>query len=64
MACLSGHAQVLALHVFFNEAAVTFEEYDQILRGRESEAFQSFVAPIETHGVKVAPLFQESAWGV
>jgi nucleotide-binding universal stress UspA family protein len=54
-------AECLALHVYFNEAAVTYEEYDQVLRGQEAEAFRRFVAPINTQGVPIRPLFEEGA---
>jgi nucleotide-binding universal stress UspA family protein len=61
MAQLLGHAEVLALHVYFNEAAVTFEEYDQVLRGEEQQAFRRFIAPLDCRGVRVKPLFVEAA---
>ena len=35
MARRSGHTEVLALHVYFNEARVTYEEYEQVLAGQE-----------------------------
>jgi sulfate permease, SulP family len=54
-------AECLALHVYFNEAAVTYEDYEQVLRGQEAEAFRRFVAPINTQGVTVRPLFEEGA---
>jgi nucleotide-binding universal stress UspA family protein len=61
MARLSGGAECLALHVYFNEARVTYEEYDQVLRGQEEEAYRRFIAPINSEGVKVRPLFEEGA---
>jgi SulP family sulfate permease len=61
MARLSGHSALLALHVYFNEARVTYEEYDQVLRGQEQEAFRRFLAPIDCKGVDVMPLFVEGA---
>ncbi|HKB01122.1 MAG TPA: SulP family inorganic anion transporter [Gemmataceae bacterium] len=54
-------AECLALHVYFNEATVTYEEYDQVIRGQEREAFERFVAPIDLQGVQVTPLFEEGA---
>lgn len=59
MAQLSGHTECLALHVYFNEAVITYEEYDQVLRGEEREAYQRFIGPIDCQGVKVTPLFEE-----
>ncbi len=61
LAQLLGHTECLALHVYFNEAAVTFEEYDQVLRGQEQQAYQKFIAPLDCHGVLVKPLFVEGA---
>jgi len=61
MARLSGHAECLALHVYFNEAVVTYEGYDQVLRGQEEQAYRQFIAPINCQGVKVTPLFEECA---
>lgn len=59
MASLSGNAECLALHVYFNKAVITYEEYDQILRGEEAQAYGQFMAPINCRGVKVKPLFEE-----
>jgi nucleotide-binding universal stress UspA family protein len=61
MARLSGQSECLALHVYFNEAVITYEEYDQVLRGQEEQTFRQFIAPINCHGVKVTPLFEEGA---
>lgn len=54
-------AACLPLHVYFNEAVVTYEEYDQVLRGQERDAYERFVAPIDTSGVELTPLFEEGA---
>src|SRR5262245_4927011 len=54
-------AECLALHVYFNEAMVTYEEYDQVIRGRERQAFDQFIAPIDHAGVPITPLFEEGA---
>ena len=59
MAQLHGHTECLALHVYFNTAAITYEEYDQVLRGQEEAAYQQFIAPINCRGVRVRPLFEE-----
>jgi nucleotide-binding universal stress UspA family protein len=56
---LAGRAECLALHVYFNEARTTFEEYDRILRGQEHEAFRLFVTPLDLQGVRVTPLLEE-----
>jgi sulfate permease, SulP family len=52
-------AECLALHVYFNEATATYEEYDQVIRGKEQEAFEQFIAPIDRQGVRISPLFEE-----
>jgi SulP family sulfate permease len=61
MTRLAGRGECLALHVYFDDAAAPYEGYDQVLRGREAEAFRAFVAPIDTGGVTVTPLFEEGA---
>jgi nucleotide-binding universal stress UspA family protein len=61
MTRLAGGTECLALHVYFNDAAATYEGYDQVLRGQEAEAFRAFIAPIDTQGVTVTPLFEEGA---
>src|SRR5262249_14911459 len=61
LARLTGHGECLVLHVYFNEAPATFEEYDQVLRGREDEAYRKFIAPIDCQGVWVTPRFEEGA---
>lgn len=61
LAKMLGHTECLALHVYFNEAVVTFEEYDQVLRGEEELAFQRFIAPLDCHGIQVKPLFVEAS---
>jgi nucleotide-binding universal stress UspA family protein len=54
-----GLREIVALHVYFNQARTTFDEYDQILRGQEEDAFRQFISPINCHGVEVKPLFEE-----
>ncbi|MBI5083978.1 MAG: universal stress protein [Acidobacteria bacterium] len=61
MALLSGHSECLALHVYFNEAVVTYEGYDQVLRGQEEEAYRRFIAQVNCQGVQVTPIFEEGA---
>lgn len=50
-----------ALHVFFDDSAIRFDDSTAHLRGKEQNAFQQFVRPIETHDVTVNPLFEESS---
>ncbi len=61
MARLCGHSQCLALHVYFNPARATYEDYEETLRGKERDAYQRFMAPIDCQGVKVTPGFEEEA---
>jgi nucleotide-binding universal stress UspA family protein len=59
MARLCGEAECLALHVFSNEAVLTYEEDDPVLLGQKEEAFEQFMAPIDCRDVTVTPLFEE-----
>jgi nucleotide-binding universal stress UspA family protein len=59
MAKAADHGECLALHVYFNEAHATYEAYEQVLRGQEREAFEEFVEPLDLHGIRVTPLFEE-----
>src|SRR5262249_23772376 len=43
----------------FNEAMVTYEEYDQVIRGQDQVAFDEFMTPIDRQGVTVTPLIEE-----
>ena len=61
LAAMSRGSECLALHVYFNEAVITYEEYGAVLRGQEEQAYQQFVAPINCQGVKLTPLFEEGA---
>ena len=61
LARLAGHAECLALHVYFNEAVATYEGYDEVIRGQEQQAYRQFIAPINCQGVRVKPLFEEGA---
>jgi len=56
----AGLEECLALHVHFNEALVTFDEFDDILAEDRDRAFGLFIAPIDLHGIWVKPLFVDS----
>jgi nucleotide-binding universal stress UspA family protein len=56
----AGLEECLALHVHFNEAVVTFDEFDDILAEDRDRAFGLFIAPIDLHGIWVKPLFADS----
>ncbi len=59
MARLCGAAECLALHVYSNEAVLTYEEDDPVLLGRKEQAFEQFIAPIDCRAVAVTPIFEE-----
>lgn len=59
LAARGGARECFALHVYFNEAVTTYDEYAEVLRGKEEQAFARFVAPLDLHGVEVRPLFRE-----
>jgi nucleotide-binding universal stress UspA family protein len=61
LAARAGAREVFALHVFFNEATVSYEGYDEVFRDDKEEAFARFIAPLDLHGVEVRPLFAEGA---
>lgn len=60
MARLVEAEKLYALHVYFNEAVITYEEAEPIIEGEEKEAFERFIAPIDCRYVDVEPLFEES----
>lgn len=57
----SARAECLVLRVRFNEAVVTYEEYGEVIRREEDEAYQRFLASLDCRGVWVTPLFEEGA---
>ncbi len=59
LASLVGVSEVTALHVYFDESRTTYEGADESIRGDETAHFNAFVAPIDTCGVTVEPLFRE-----
>jgi len=56
----AGLDECCALHVYFNQAAVTFDEFDKMLVDDAERAFSLFIAPIDLHGVYAKPLFVEA----
>ena len=54
-------AQCVPLHVYFNEAVATFEEYDDVLRGEEQATYERFLESIDGAGVELTPVFEEGA---
>lgn len=61
MARLAGGAECLPLHVYYNEAILTYEEDDPIARGREEEEYQAFASGVDCRDVRLTPIFIESS---
>jgi nucleotide-binding universal stress UspA family protein len=59
LAAAAGLEKCYALHVRFNPAAVTFDEYEEIEIAQEQDAFALFLARIDLHGVDVEPISEE-----
>ena len=56
-----GLDEAYALHVYFNEASVSYDEYDEIIADKHDVAFSVFVGPINLHGVHLRPFFVEGS---
>lgn len=52
-------AECVGLHVYFDEAIAVSAEYETSRRADEQEAFERFVAPLDTSGIAVRPVFVE-----
>jgi len=55
-----GLAQLHAVHVFFDPSMVRYEEHVDEVLGQEDAAFEKFLSGVDTQGVQVAPVFEES----
>jgi SulP family sulfate permease len=53
-------AECMALHVFFDESVIRYDEHEDIVRGEEEAAFAKFMTGIDTHGVTTKLAFEES----
>jgi nucleotide-binding universal stress UspA family protein len=53
--------EVKALHVYFEESRVTYEEAEQVRLGEEEKALDQFLAPLDLKGTRVEPLFTQSS---
>jgi nucleotide-binding universal stress UspA family protein len=56
-----GLEEAHALHVYFNHASTTYDEYRGHIAEEHELAFRLFVAPIDLHGVDLKPLFVEGS---
>jgi MFS superfamily sulfate permease-like transporter len=61
LARMNNLSECLALHVFFDPSVIRYEEHDSIVLGQEEAAFESFINAIDTKGISVKPLFEESS---
>ncbi len=50
----------MAIHVYADESVVRYEEHELIKRGEEQAHFAEILQSVETHGVRIKPLFLES----
>jgi nucleotide-binding universal stress UspA family protein len=55
----SGQDECDALHIYFNDAAVSFDEFDEALAGDRWQRFSIFTAPVDLHGVFTRASFVE-----
>ena len=61
LAKLHGLTEVTALHVYFDDSTIRYEEHVDEVKWHEQHAFEAFLAGIETHGITVKPEFVESS---
>lgn len=53
--------ELMALHVYFDPSVIRYEEHDDLVRGEEEATFENFISRIDTQGVIVKPVFEESS---
>jgi SulP family sulfate permease len=61
LAKLHGLSEITAVHVYFDESTVRYEEHISEVKWHEVHAFEEFLATIDTHGITVKPDFVESS---
>lgn len=54
-------SECMALHVFFDPSVIRYEEHDDIVFGEEEATFANFINRLDTQGVTVKPVFEESS---
>lgn len=52
--------ECLALHVFFDESVIRYDEHQDIVRGEEEAAFAKFMTGVDSQGVTTKLAFEES----
>jgi sulfate permease, SulP family len=61
VAAAHGAQECLALHVYFDESAVQYDEHLLEVQGNEQAAFDNLLKNVDRHGVAVMPIFEESS---
>lgn len=61
LAKMHGLTEVSVLHVYFDESTIRYEEHVEAIKSHEAQAFEEFLAGIETHGIHIKPVFMESS---
>ncbi len=58
---LRGLEECYALHVFFDESTIRYDEHVEEIRNRETHDLNDFLGSVNQYGVHVEPVFEESA---
>jgi SulP family sulfate permease len=61
LAKLHGVSSITAMHVYFDDSTVRYEEHVNEVKWHEVHAFEEFLSTIDTHGITVKPDFVESS---
>lgn len=61
LARLHGLDEITAIHVYFDTSTIRYEEHVSEVKWHEVQAFEEFLATIDTHGITVKPDFVESS---
>jgi len=61
LAKLHGLSEITAVHVYFDDSTVRYEEHISEIKWHEVHAFEEFLSSIDTHGITVKPDFVESS---
>jgi len=54
-------SEITAVHVYFDDSTVRYEEHISEIKWHEVHAFEEFLSSIDTHGITVKPDFVESS---
>jgi len=52
--------ECLAIHVYSDESAIRYDDHELIKKGEEKARFAEIMTGVDTHGIRVKPLFIES----